>query len=146
MIRFDRSQYNALRTFLSASYVHDAQIEKFNYDHDVGALYVYATNHFYRRNYRFSFLSLKSILFVKNHQFGSYETINSLTVEDNTTLTESPIYIADNQHSQYLYLLFQLISGDEIHIVSREVIIEEEKKESGSGDGFHVQKGGIGDG
>ena len=126
MIKFDKSQYNALRTFLLASYVHDAQIEKFNYDHDVGTLYICAMNHFYRKKYRFSFLGLKSILFVNNHQYGSYETINSLTVEDNTTLTESPVYISDDHHSQYLYLLFQLISGDEIHIVSREVIIEEE--------------------
>ena len=66
--------------------------------------------------------------YVNNHQYGSYETINSLSVEDDTTLTESPVYIADDQQSQYLYLLFQLISGDEIHIVSREVIIEEKKE------------------
>ena len=126
MIKFDKSQYNALRTFLLASYVHDAQIEEFNYDHDVGTLYICAMNHFYRKNYRFSFLGLKSILYVNNHQYGSYETINSLSVEDNTTLAESPVYISGDQHNQYLYLLFQLISGDEIHIVSREVIIEEE--------------------
>ena len=56
------------------------------------------------------------------------ETIISLTAEEDFSYLQN----YNIKHSEYmedsLYLLFQMFSGDELHIVSKEVIIEVNNK------------------
>ena len=71
-----------------------------------------------------TFLNIAIALKIKGEWSGNCETIISLTVEEDFSYLQNYLL----KHSEYmedsLYLLFQMFSGDELHIVSKEVIVE----------------------
>ena len=70
------------------------------------------------------FRNVEIALAVKGQEYGSSETILSLTVEEDFTYLKKYLSDCDESVDSNLYLLFQMFSGDELHIVSKEVIIE----------------------
>ena len=127
MIRFNRSQRKELTRYLYSSYVHDARVDDIVFNPNNSQLNIRIENPFYKSVYCFSFLNVKAVLFANNHHFSGSDTINSITIEDDSTLSASSVRIVDDQCEQYLYLLLQMISGDEIHIMCGELFIEEER-------------------
>ena len=70
------------------------------------------------------FRNVEIALAVKGKEYGSSETILSLTAEEDFTYLKKYLSDCDESVDSNLYLLFQMFSGDELHIVSKEVIIE----------------------
>ena len=70
------------------------------------------------------FLNIDITLAIKGNEHGSRETILSLTVEDDFSYLQNYIPNRCEGVEDSLYLLFQMFSGDELHIVSKEVIAE----------------------
>lgn len=128
MLAFDKSNANLLKELLYRSYVHDAKLESIRYDSEDKCIKIALTNSTFGVAYDLTFKNVEIALAIKGKEYGSSETLVSLTVEITVEKDFSylQVYIpkcgAFAQDS--LYLLFQMFSGDELHIVAQEVLIE----------------------
>ena len=95
MPRYNKSNTKELKEFLHNSCVHDAK-----------------------------FLNIGILLTIKGDWPGNRETIISLTSEEDFSCMQKYFLKSENHMEDYIYLLFQMFSGDEVHILSKEVIIE----------------------
>ena len=71
-----------------------------------------------------TFIGIGIALTIKGDWSGNRETIISLTVEEDSSYLQNYLLKHGEYTEDSLYLLFQMFSGDELHIVSKEVIIE----------------------
>lgn len=124
MLRFDKFQINSLKDFLYHSAIHDAKIETFRYDRERRILTIETINPIYNVRIVFSFGEVAAVLFFASNEPGSRETIISLTAEEDYSYLQNRTQISGDSLDDSLYLLFQMFSGDELHIVSREVFVE----------------------
>ena len=126
MLIFDKSKTQEFKEFLYKSCVHDAVIKTIQYDIKKDQLKIELFNSSFNIKMDFTFYGIENTFSVKSNLFGSRETVNALVVEEFSYLQKYiPNYDLDNKDS--IYLLFEMFSGDELHIVSKKVIIE--KKE-----------------
>ena len=124
MPRFDKSNFAELKAFLYNSYDHDAKIENVNTDYENESIEISLFNPYFGVNNVFSFRSVEFVLLLKGDWHGNRKEIIGITAEDDFSDLEKylPNYSQYNEDS--LYLVCQMFSGDELHIVSKEVIIE----------------------
>ena len=124
MPRFNKYNVKDLKEVIYNSYIHDAKLESIRYESEKNCLIVETVNLFFGSRINLTFCNVGSLLAIRGNDFGSRETIISLTVEDDFSIFQKNIPKYGDSTSNSLYLLFQMFSGDELHIVSREVIIE----------------------
>ena len=132
MPRFNKNNIKELKELLYNSYDHDAKLKNAKYDCDEDSLKIELYNPIFNAKIDLTFLNIGIALAIKGEWSGNRDTIISLTVEEDFSCLQNYLI----KHSKYmedsLYLLFQMFSGDELHIVSNEVIIKTSK---GQGDG-----------
>lgn len=125
MQKFDKRKIKKVKDLLYNSYVHDAKLEKVEHKYGEDTIDIEVFNPIFNVKIHFVFYNIGIVLAIPGKtQYGSRETIISLTVEEDFSYLQSylPNYSAGVADS--LYLLFQMFSGDELHIVSKEVSIE----------------------
>lgn len=124
MPRYNKNNTKELKEFLCNSYVHDAKLEKVKYDCREDNIKIELFNPISDIKIDLTFLNIEIALAIKGEWSGNRDTIISLTVEEDFSYLQNYLL----KHSEYmedsLYLLFQMFSGDEVHIVSKEVIAE----------------------
>ena len=124
MPRFDKSNFTDLKAFLYNCYGHDAKMERVNTDYENERIEISLFNPYFGVKMVYTFCGVEFILSLKGDWHGNRKEIIGVTVEDDFSYLET--YLPN--HKQYnkdsLYLLFQMFSGDELHIVSKEVSIE----------------------
>lgn len=124
MQRYSKKSTKELEEFLYNSYVHDAKLENVKYNCREDSIEIELFNPISNVKIDLTFLNIGIVLTIKGDWSENRETIISLTVEEDFSYLQN--YLLN--HSEYmedsLYLLFQMFSGDELHIVSKEVIIE----------------------
>lgn len=124
MPRYNKKNTRELEEFLYNSYVHDAKLENVKYDCREDSIKIELFNPISDVKIDLTFLNIGIVLAIKGDWSGNRETIISLTVEEDFSYLQNYLL----KHSEYmedsLYLLFQMFSGDELHIVSKEVTIE----------------------
>ena len=123
MLRFDKSNIKELQEFLRNSYAHDAKLNSIEYDYGRDRLKAEIFNPIFNVNADIVFCNIAMVYAIKKNEFGCRETIISLTAEDDFSYLRNYIQIDGENEKDSLYLLFQMFSGDELHIISREVII-----------------------
>lgn len=124
MYRFDKLHVKELQEFLFFTPIHDARIKEVKYERDINRLLIRALNTTYDSEIAFIFLDVNIVLAIKGNDPGSRETIISLTIEEDFSCFENCFFYSDGMQNNSLYCVFQMFSGDEIHIVSREINIE----------------------
>lgn len=124
MPRFNKNCMKELEEFLYNSCVHDAKIENVGYKRGEDCLKIELFNPIFHTKIDFTFHNIGIALAMKGEWSENRETISSLTAEEDDTYLRNyiPKHIEGAEDS--LYLLFQMFSGDELHIVSEEVVIE----------------------
>ena len=124
MPRYNKNNTKELKEFLCNSYVHDAKLENVKYDCREDNIKIELFNPISDIKIDLTFLNIEIALAIKGEWSGNRDTIISLTVEEDFSYLQNYLL----KHSEYmedsLYLLFQMFSGDEVHIVSKEVIAE----------------------
>ena len=123
MPRYDKNNADELKELLYNSCVHDAKLENVEHDFREDSIKIKLFNPIYGVKIDFTFLNIGISLTIKGDWHGDRATIISLTVEEDFSYLQK--YLPN--HSEYLdslYLLFQMFSGDELHIASKEVIVE----------------------
>lgn len=124
MLQFNSLQTKELKNFIHKSNIHDAKVKDIRYDRQNKRLVIETINLTQNTGFKFTFVEPRLILSISGNWQGSYETILSLTVEEDSSYLENNVLIYDNKLNESLYLLFQMFSGDELHIVSAEVLID----------------------
>lgn len=131
MPKFDKHRIKELKELLFNSYAgntHDAIIESFQYEYGEGRLKVETFHPFYRVRLSFTFHDIEILLATKGYWHGSRETILGLTVSEDLSYLQNCLPRCREDIEDSLYFMFQTFSGNELHIVCREVSIEIEKQ------------------
>ena len=71
-----------------------------------------------------TFYNVGLVLAIKGTEYGSHETLISLTMEEDFSYLQAYLTKYSKCIEGSLYLLFQMFSGDEFHVVSKEVIVD----------------------
>lgn len=127
MPRFNKNKIKELKDFLYNSCVHDAKLENFTYKRGEDIIKIKLFNPIYNVKIYLSFYNIGIVLAMKGKAYGSRETIISLTAEEDFTYLQNHLPNQSEGVEESLYILFQMFSGDELHIVAREVSVEIEK-------------------
>lgn len=124
MLQFNKCNTKELIALLYNSSIHDAKIDSIIYEYGKEILKIEAINPIFNTKINLTFHDILIALAIKNNGFGSRETIISLTVEEDFSYLQEYLLKCDKNIDDSLYLLFQMFSGDELHIVSKKVIVE----------------------
>lgn len=124
MLRFDKNSIQELKELLYNSNVHDAKLENIGYKYSEDCIKIELFNPIFKVKINLTFRNIGIALAVKGEWTGSRETIISLTVEEDFSYLQSFFLKCSEYTEDSLYLLFQMFSGDELHIVSKEVVVE----------------------
>ena len=125
MQNFNQTNINKLKDFLCNGYSHDAKLKNFNYDCKEDKIKIELFNPIFNVMLNLTFHNIAIVLVTKDAWHGNRETVLSLTVEEDFSFLQNCILKHDANVENSLYLLFQMFSGDEIHIVSKEIFVEE---------------------
>lgn len=124
MPRFEKSNIAELKAFLYNTYCHDAEIEGVNCDYENDSIKISLFNPYYDVKIEFTFYVIEFVLSIKGDWQGDRKEIIGVTAEDDYSYLEEYLQNCSKYNEDSLYLLFQMFSGDELHIVSKGVIIE----------------------
>ena len=123
MLRFNRENRDALKLFIYNSHIHDAEITETSYTHGDHSVTISAYNSYYGDRYSFVFRNVRLFL-ITNAEPERGNVVISLTLEDDLAYLRERIPSCSRWGDTALYLLFQMLSGDEFHIFADEVLTE----------------------
>lgn len=124
MPRYNKNNTKELKEFLYNSYVHDAKLENVKYDCGKDSIKIKLFNPIFNVKIDLTFINIGIAFIIKGEWSGNRETIISLTVEEDFSYLQNYLIKRSKFMEDSLYLMFQMFSGDELHIVSKEVIVE----------------------
>ena len=124
MLRYNKNNIKELKEYLYNSYVHDAKLKNIKYDCSEDNIKIELFNPIFDVKIALTFLNIGITLTIKGEWSENRETIVSLTAEEDFSYLQNYLLKHNKCMEDSLYLLFQMFSGDELHIVSKEVIIE----------------------
>ena len=124
MSKYTKNNVEELKAFLHDSYVHDANLGNVEYSCKEDKIKIELFNPIFDVKIDLTFLNIGIALSIKGDWSGNRATIISLTVEEDFSYLQNYLLKSSEYTEDSLYLLFQMFSGDELHIVSREVIVE----------------------
>lgn len=128
MYQFSFVEKEELKKCLYFSSIHDSIIEKVQYDHCKDALTLSISNPIDKAYYQMTFAGIKIMLFINGYEWGNDNSNSSLTVEENYDSIEVLCKPSMKSSDEYLYLVFQMFSGNELHILSGQLAIEEKRR------------------
>ncbi|MBR5323079.1 MAG: hypothetical protein IKU48_06000 [Clostridia bacterium] len=127
MPRFNKSQINELKNYLYTSNIHDGVIKNVLYERAKKTLTIKISTHINNQEINVHFLDVHTVLFISGKESGNSDTILSLSIEDNYSNLQTNSSMFDKNIINSLYMMFQMFSGDELHIASQEVFFESAK-------------------
>lgn len=124
---FNNDELANLKKYLYYSYIHDSKVQSVDYDAETRILKISSFNPIYNVKIDFIFKDVKINLLINCIGFGKRKTILSLTVEEDFSYLKEFTSICGDYLNDSIYMVFQMFSGDEWHIVSKSVSIESEE-------------------
>lgn len=128
MHQFSFMKKEELKKYLYFSSIHDSIIERVQYDNSKDILTLRIYNPIDRVHYQMTFAGIRMMLFINGYKWGNDNSISSLTVEENCEKIKALYEPGMDSPKEYLYLVFQMFSGNELHILLDELSIEEKEK------------------
>ena len=124
MPKFDKNKIKELKEFLYYSQVHDAKIENIELNFREKDVRIEILNSFFNIKICITFLNIELIYATKGTWNGNSETILSLSALDDCSSYPNGMIKDNTNMKESIYLFLQMFSGDEFHIVCKEIIIE----------------------
>lgn len=125
MPRYNKNSVKELKAFLYNSYIHDANLENVEYNCKEDRIKIKLVNPIFGVQIDLIFLNIGLALVTKGDWPGDRATVLSLTVEEDFSYLQNHQLLKQCKYTKDdLYFLVQMFSGDELHIVSKEVIAE----------------------
>lgn len=131
MPKFDKASTEGLKEFLYNSYDHDAKLENVIYGCGKDSIKLNLFNPIFNVKIALTFYNIRLALAVKGKEYGSHETVISIIVQEDFSYLHNHLPKYSECLDDSLYLMVQMFSGDELHIVSKEVIVEITKQTTG---------------
>ncbi len=128
MHQFSLTEKEELKKYLYYSSIHDSIIEKTQYDNSKDTLTLRISNPIDGVRYQMTFAGIRIMLLINGYTWGNDNSVSSLTVEENYEQIKALCEPDMNPPNEYLYLVFQMFSGNELHILLEELSIEEKIK------------------
>ena len=120
---FDTLKKAQLIDYLYTIHIHDSKIESIQNDREKSSVTIQFYNQVFNDRLTIVFKNVKKQYKIKGFYQNNEKTVNSLTVEDDYSYIRSHTGLSKEDIDDSLYLILQFFSGDEFHIVSKEVII-----------------------
>lgn len=125
MPRYNKNSVKELKALLCNSYIHDANLENVEYNCKEDRIKIKLVNPIFGVQIDLIFLNIGLALVTKGDWPGDRTTVLSLTVEEDLSYLQNHQLLKQCKYTKDdLYYLVQMFSGDELHIVSKEVIAE----------------------
>ena len=124
MPRFSKNNAQELKELLFNSCLHDAELKDIRYNLGEHSVTIRMFNPIYNVKFDLTFSNIEMVFGIKGREFGSSETIVSLTLEEDFSYLQTYLPEHSKCMDSSLYLLLQMFSGDELHIASKEVVLE----------------------
>ena len=125
MPRFNIENVQALKDALYNSCFHDARITSIKHDYSSSTILLEAVNVYVKKEFKMEFHNVETLLATKGDWIcGNSDEIVSLSLENDFSYLRKSLTGYDKNIEMFLYLLFQTFSGDEIHVVCKEVSID----------------------
>lgn len=128
MLRFDKTHIKELKEYLYHSNIHDARLEHYQYDREHKTLGCMFYNPIYNNSINLLFENVAIVLLFNGNRWGDGDAVLSLTVEEDSLHASNFVQICGENYHDSLYLLFQMFSGEELHIIAKEISINIIKK------------------
>lgn len=123
-MEFCKSNIDLLKEYIYYSDVHDSKIEKAIFNNRDNTISIRLFNSISESGYKMVFGDVKVWLYTMG-EFTGYKTVSSLTIEEDYSVL-GECFDDEGEMSDYIYLLFQTASGDELHIVAKTVCIDKQ--------------------
>ena len=124
MPKFSKNNAEELKKLLYTSCVHDANMKNLEYKCEEDCIKIELLHPYFNNQLDLTFHNIELVFARKGKEFGSRETVISLTVEEDNSYLQAYLSKGSEYPDDALYLLFQMFSGDELHIVAKEVTAE----------------------
>lgn len=122
MQKFNKSNVNELKDFIYYGFAHDALLKEFTCDGNGESARIEFFHPYFKIKTTMVFNDIEVVLATKGNWGGERGSISSLTVEDDFSYLQTYLPTHSGYSEDSLYLLFQMFSGDELHIVAKEVM------------------------
>ncbi|GEM_PF-724877 len=123
MPRFDKNSAEGLRKLIYNGYAHDAKLESVEYKCAEDELKIKLFNPIFNVKLDLDFHGVETVFAVKGKEYGSRDTLISLTVEVDFSYLQTYLKNSSTCSEDCLYMLFQMFSGGELHVVAKEVAV-----------------------
>lgn len=124
MPRFDKTNIDGLKKSIYNTYAHDARVKGMEYQWGEDCLKIRLWNPIFYVKADLIFHNIEIVFAKKGREYGSRETVVSLTVEDDFSELLANCPNCGPCLEDTIYLLFQMFSGEELHIAAKEVTVE----------------------
>ena len=126
MKRYDKSIIEELKKAIYYSGIHDARLAEIKHDYETKSLCVRASEYGRDREIKLIFTGVEFVLYTHSNEWPGFDekTIISFSAEDDYSHLNR--YIKYDAGDNVIYVLFQMLNGDELLIVSRTVEIQRE--------------------
>lgn len=125
MHRFRFAQEKELKEYIYFSSIHDSEIKDIQYDICKSALTLMISNPIDKVSCRMTFAGIKRMFFLNENRWGDDNSVSSLTLEEDHTPIEAFGEPETERDEKSLYFVFQMFSGNELHILTDELLVEE---------------------
>ena len=124
MPRYNKNNIKELKEYLYNSNVHDAKLKNIKYDCSEDNIKIELFNPIFNVKIDLTFFDIGITLAVKGKWSENRDTIIALTAEEDFSYLQNYLPKHSKCMEDSLYLLFQMFSGHELHILSKELVIE----------------------
>ncbi len=123
MQRYNILDIKKLKEFLYQSNVHDSRLENWMYDTERKSFYVGTTNPVFGTRIDLVFQEVIAIIAISGRNPGDNDVILSLTAEEDFSLLNGINRLIAEKSDELLYLVFQMLSGYEVHVIAKYICI-----------------------
>lgn len=121
---FHRLETEQTISFLRASSIHDSRFEKIQIDNERRFLKTTTFNPIDKVKMEMVFSDVILLLSINDNKWGEDASIIDLTINEDYSFAENLLPEQHALKNDYFHFVFQMFSGNEIHILSSELVVK----------------------
>ena len=124
MQEYGKSDLGELKQLLYSTHAHDAVLENVEHIWAEDRIRIQLFNPIFHEKIELILSGVETVFIWKGSEYGSRETVLSLTIEEDFSYLETHLPKHSQLFEDAVYLLFQMFSGDELHIAAKKVMVQ----------------------
>ena len=124
MQEYGKSDLGELKQLLYSTHAHDAVLEIVEHIWAEDRIRIQLFNPIFHEKIDLTLSGVETVFAWKGSEYGSRETVLSLTIEEDFSYLETHLPKHSQLFEDTVYLLFQMFSGDELHIAAKKVMVQ----------------------